>query len=422
MSVALEEQRSEQALAPAYDLAAVRAQFPILAETVHDRPLVYLDNAATTQKPERVIAAVSDVYRHSYANVARGVHRLAERATDAFERSRAAVQRFLGAASPEEIVFVRGTTEAINLVAASWGSANVRAGDEVLITGLEHHANLIPWQRLCAEKGAHLRVAPVDERGEVSLEAFAAALSPRTRLAAFAHVSNVFGTVLPVREMVELAHRAGALALVDGPQAAPHLAVDVQALGCDFYAFSGHKVYGPSGIGALFSRAEILREMPPFLTGGGMVRTVGFETSDFADPPTRFEAGTQNLEGAVGLAAALEFLDGIGRENAASWERALLARAVERLAEIPGVRLLGAPRERASLVSFVIEGVHPHDAGTVLDSEGIAVRVGHLCAQPLMASLGVAAVVRASFALYNTLEEVEALPAGLSRVREVFGR
>lgn len=406
--------------APAYDLDAVRAEFPILGETVRGRPLAYLDNAATTQKPEPVIAAVADCYRHGYANVARGVHALAERATLAYEDSREKVARFLGAETSEEIVFVRGTTEAINLVAGSWGRANVKAGDEILITELEHHANILPWQRLCEEVGARLVVAPIDERGEVPLEGIAARLSPRTRLAAVAHVSNVLGTVLPVREIAEIVHGAGALLLVDGPQAAPHLALDVRALGCDFYAFSGHKAYGPSGIGALWARREILASMPPWQTGGGIVHRVSFAGTEYAEPPTRFEPGTPNLEGALGLAAAIDFVEALGRSRIAAWERTLTGRALDRLADIPGLRLLGAPRERASLVSFELAGVHPHDVATILDGEGIAVRVGHLCAQPLMARLGVPAVVRASFALYNTLDEVEALAAGLAKAREVF--
>ncbi|MEP7013491.1 MAG: SufS family cysteine desulfurase [Acidobacteriota bacterium] len=414
------EASDERLDAPAYDLDAVRAEFPILREIVRGRPLAYLDNAATTQKPERVIAAVADCYRHGYANVARGVHALAERATVAYEEARAKVARFLGAETSEEIVFVRGTTEAINLAAGSWGKANVAAGDEILITELEHHANILPWQRLCEEVGARLVVAPIDERGEVPLEGIAARLSPRTRLAAVAHVSNVLGTVLPVRQIADLVHGAGALLLVDGPQAAPHLEIDVRALGCDFYAFSGHKAYGPSGIGALWARREILAAMPPWQTGGGIVHRVTFAGTEYAEAPTRFEPGTPNLEGVLGLAAAIDFIESLGRPAIATWEKALTERALDRLAGIPGLRLLGAPRERASLVSFVLDGIHPHDVATILDGFGIAVRVGHLCAQPLMARLGVPAVVRASFALYNTLDEVEALAAGLAKAREVF--
>ncbi len=407
---------------PSFDLEAVRAQFPILKETVRGRPLVYLDNAATTQKPERVIAAVADCYRHFYANVARGVHTLAERATDAFETARRTVARFVGAESADEIVFVRGTTEAINLVAGSWGHANVGPGDEILITALEHHANLIPWQRLCAEKGAKLVVAPINVRGEVPLEAFEEQLSKRTRLAAVAHVSNVLGTVLPIAEMAERAHAVGALLLVDGAQAAPHVNLDVRTLGCDFYAFSGHKVYGPSGIGVLWARREVLAAMPPWQTGGGIVTRVTFEESEYVDPPSRFEPGTLNLEGVVGLGAALEFLGEIGRENVANWESSLVEYALDRLEMIPHLRLLGAPKERASAISFVLEGVHSHDVGTVLDTQGVAVRVGHLCAQPLMAGLGIATAVRVSFACYNTVAEIDALASGLRKAREIFLR
>lgn len=406
--------------APAYDLDAVRAEFPILRETVRGRPLAYLDNAATTQKPERVIAAVSECYRHGYANVARGVHALAERATLAYEGAREKVARFLGAEAPEEIVFVRGTTEAINLVAGSWGRANLKSGDEILITELEHHANILPWQRLCEEVGAHLVVAPIDGRGEVPLEGIAARLSSRTRLAAVAHVSNVLGTVLPIREIATLVHGAGALLLVDGPQAAPHMALDVRDLGCDFYVFSGHKAYGPSGIGALWARREILAAMPPWQTGGGMVRRVAFSGTEYAEPPSRFEPGTPNLEGVLGLAAAIDFVEAIGRPRIAAWERKLTERALDRLADVPGLRLHGAPKERAALVSFELPGIHPHDVATILDGEGIAVRVGHLCAQPLMERLGSTAVIRASFALYNTLSEVDALADGLAKAREVF--
>ncbi len=420
--IAASEAGEELIDAPAYGLDAVRGEFPILSETVRGRPLVYLDNAATTQKPERVIAAVTDCYRHSYANVGRGVHALAEKAIGAFERARSTVAHFLGAESADEIVFVRGTTEAINMVAGSWGRANIGPGDEILITALEHHANLIPWQRLCAERGAKLVIAPLDVRGDVPLDAFEERLSPRTRLAAVAHVSNVLGTVLPIREMAGLAHAVGALLLVDGAQAAPHVVLDVQELGCDFYAFSGHKVYGPSGIGVLWARREILAAMPPWQTGGGIVTGVTFEKSEFVDPPSRFEPGTLNLEGAVGLGAALDFLGEIGRESVAAWESSLVDYALDRLEEIPHLRLLGDPSERASAISFVFEGVHSHDVGTVLDAQGIAVRVGHLCAQPLMAGLGVTSVVRASFGLYNTRAEVDALVAGLRKVQEIFLR
>jgi cysteine desulfurase/selenocysteine lyase len=410
-----------ETLAPTYDLAGVRADFPILAREVHGHPLVYLDNAASTQKPRIVGQTIADCYAGWYANVERGVHTLSQLATATRERARETVRRFLNAPSAEEIVFTRGTTEAINLVAASWGSANVDAGDEILITALEHHSNLVPWQRLCEERGAVLRVASLDDRGEVRLDEFERLLSSRTRLAAFAHVSNALGTINPVREMAAMAHRAGALALVDGAQAVPHLAIDVQALGCDFYAFSGHKVYGPSGIGALWGRADILAAMPPWQSGGGMVETVRFERTTYAPPPHRFEAGTPFIEGAAGLAAAIDYLTALGLPAVAAWENELLALATARLAEVPGLRILGTARAKAAVLSFTMDGIHPHDLGTLLDDQGVAIRAGHHCAQPVMEHFGVPATARASFALYNTAEEVEALAAALHRARELFG-
>ncbi len=415
------EQVSEK-IALGYDLARVRDDFPILAQRIHGQPLVYLDNAATTQKPRAVLDALEEVYGTSYANVGRGVHTLTQRATEAYESARGTVQRFLGASRPEEIVFVRGTTEAINLVAQSWGRRNVGPGDEILITELEHHSNILPWQMLCEERGAHLRVAPIDDRGEVILEELERLLSERTRLVAVAHVSNSLGTLLPVREIAELAHTRGAVVLVDGAQGAPHLEVDVQALGCDFYAFSGHKVYGPSGIGTLWGRADLLAEMPPWQGGGGMVVRVTFEKTTYLPPPHRFEAGTPFIEGAVALAAALDYMTALGRPAIAAWEEELLALATERLSEIPGVRILGTSPRKAAVLSFTVDGVHPHDVGTVLDRQGIAVRAGHHCAQPVMDRFGVPATTRASFGLYNTPEEVEALAAGLRRVQEIFGR
>jgi cysteine desulfurase/selenocysteine lyase len=413
-------------VAPAYDLARVRADFPILSRQIHGHPLVYLDNAASTQKPRIVAETIAGCYGGWYANVERGVHTLSQLATAARERARETVGRFLNAPSADEVVFVRGTTEAINLVAATWGHGSIGPGsigpgDEVLITGLEHHSNLVPWQRLCEERGAALQVAPIDDRGEVRLDEFARLLSPRTRLAAFAHVSNALGTVNPVREMAALARRAGAVVLVDGAQAAPHVAIDVQELGCDFYAFSGHKVYGPSGIGALWGRAELLAAMPPWQSGGGMVHSVRFERTTYAPPPHRFEAGTPFIEGAAGLAAALDYLTGLGLPAIAAWERELLALATERLAEIPGLRIVGTARDKAAVLSFTMDGIHPHDLGTLLDDQGVAIRAGHHCAQPVMERFGVPATARASFALYNTAEEVEALAAALRRARELFG-
>jgi cysteine desulfurase/selenocysteine lyase len=414
---------------PSYDLARVRADFPLLAQTVHGRPLVYLDNASTSQKPRAVLEAIACCYRDYYANVGRGVHRLAQLATGGRERARETVRAFLGAAAAEEIVFVRGTTEAINLVAQSYGRSRrtgLAAGDEVLITAMEHHSNLVPWQLLCEERGAALRVVPIDRHGELDLAALGRLLSPRTRIVAVTHVSNVLGTINPVAEIADMVHRRGAVLLVDGAQAAPRMTVDVALLGCDFYAFSGHKVYGPSGIGVLYGRAELLAEMPPWQGGGGMIETVRFEGTTYAPPPQRFEAGTPNIEGAVGLAAALDYLTNLGLNAVALWEGRLLQRAAELLGAIPGVRLVHldldepAARERAGLLSFVVEGVHPHDVATVLDGLGIAVRAGHHCAQPLMEVLELPATTRASFGLYNTLDEVAALAAAVERVREVF--
>jgi len=414
-------ERPTETTAPAYDLDRARADFPILAQKVQNRPLVYLDNAASTQKPRAVMDAIAACYGKYYANVERGVHTLSQRSTAAREQARETVRRFLNAPSAEEIVFVRGTTEAINLVAASWGRRNVSAGDEILVTELEHHSNIVPWQLLCEERGAVLRVAPIDDRGEVIQEELERLLSPRTRLVAVAHVSNALGTVNPVREIAERAHRVGALVLVDGAQAAPHLALDIQALGVDFYAFSGHKVYGPSGIGVLWGRRELLAAMPPWQGGGGMIRTVTFAKTTYAPPPHRFEAGTPAIEAAIGLGAALDYLTALGLPAVAAWEAELLALATERLAAVPGLRLIGTARDKAAVLSFTMTGIHPHDVGTVLDQEGIAVRAGHHCAQPVMEHFQVPATTRASFGLYNTREEIEVLTAALHRARELFG-
>ena len=407
--------------APAYDLARVRADFPILGTEINGHPLVYLDNAASTQKPRVVTEAIERCYSEYYANVERGVHTLSQRSTAAREEARETVRRFLNARSAEEVIFLRGTTEGINLVASSWGRKNVGPGDEILITGLEHHSNIVPWVMLCEERGAHLKVAPLDDSGAVRLDEFERLLSPRTRIAAFAHISNSLGTVNPVRRMSELAHRAGAVVLIDGAQAAPHLPLDVQALGCDFYAFSGHKVYGPSGIGVLWGRSELLEAMPPWQGGGGMIRTVSFEKVTYAPPPHRFEAGTPFIEGAIGLAAALDYVSALGLDAVAAWESELLTLATERVSEIPGIKLVGTAQEKAAVLSFTLEGVHPHDVGTVLDQAGIAVRAGHHCAQPVMERFRVPATARASFGLYNTPEDVEVLVAALHRAREIFG-
>ncbi len=405
---------------PAFDAARVRAEFPILSEPVHGRRLTFLDSAASAQKPRRVLDAMSSFYEHDYANVHRGVYQLSERATAAFESVREKVRGFLGAPEAREVVFVRGTTEAINLVAASFGRTRVGEGDEVLVTHLEHHSNIVPWQMLCEEKGARLRVVPVDDRGDLRIDALEALLGPRTRILALTHVSNTLGTVNPLHEIVRMAHARGVPVLVDGAQAAPHLRIDVQELGCDFYAFSGHKVFGPTGAGVLWGRAEHLEAMPPWQGGGDMILSVSFEKTLYREIPYRFEAGTPDIAAVVGLGAALDWLGEIDHEAAAAHESALLLRATEALAAIPGLRLIGAPRERAGVVSFVLDDVHPHDVGTILDHEGIAVRTGHHCTQPLMERFAVPATVRASFALYNEQEDVDRLVAGIARVREVF--
>jgi cysteine desulfurase/selenocysteine lyase len=405
---------------PALDVARVRAQFPVLAQSMRGRPLVYLDSAATAQKPQCVIDAVSDFYANHYASVHRGVYQLSATATRLYEDARESVRGFLGAPEAREVVFVRNTTEAINLVARTWGRANVGAGDEVLLTAMEHHANIVPWQMLCEEVGARIRVAPVSDAGEVDLAALEKLLSPRTRLVAVAHVSNVLGTVNPVREITALAHARGVPVLVDGAQAAPRIPVDVRELGCDFYAVSGHKLYGPTGIGALWTRWELLRDMPPFLGGGSMIESVTFEKTRFAAPPTRFEAGSPDSAGAVGLAAALRWLNGLGLAAIERHEAELLAHATRLLEAIPGVRIYGRASRKTGVLAFNVEGVHAHDVGTVLDDEGVAVRVGHHCAQPLMERFGVAAMARASLGVFNDRSDVERLAAGVRKVVELF--
>ncbi|AGA25649.1 SufS family cysteine desulfurase [Singulisphaera acidiphila] len=402
----------------ATNLARVRSLFPALGQEIHGKPLIYLDNAASTQKPRPVIDAIVQYYEADNANVHRGAHALSDRATAAYERARETTRRFLNARRAEEIIFVRGTTEAANLLAQTFGRQNVGQGDEVLITELEHHANFVPWQQLCLEKGARLRALPINERGELQLEALDAMLTPRTKLVAVAHVSNALGTVNPVKAVVEAAHRRGIPVFIDGAQGLPHAGVDVQELGCDFYAFSGHKIYGPMGVGVLYGRLGLLESMPPWQFGGDMVHTVGFDRTTFGDPPYRFEAGTPNVAGAVGLAAALEFLESVGRDRIADHEAQLLGLAVQRLNEIPGVRIVGEPAQRAGVVSFVVDQppMSALDVGTRLDAEGIAVRAGNHCCQPLMGRLGVAGTVRASFALYNTTDEVEQFAAALRSV------
>lgn len=403
-----------------FDPERARADFPILSTSVHGKPLVFLDSAASAQKPNCVIEAVSDVYRSCYANVERGVYELSVRATEAVEAAREKTARLIGAPESREVIFVRNATEAINLVAHSYGRQNVGPGDEILITHMEHHANIVPWQMLCEQTGARLRVAPIDDRGQLMLEEFEKLMTPRTKLVAVAHVSNALGTINPIEEIVRIAREHGAPVLVDGAQAVPHQRVDVAALGCDFYAFSGHKVFGPSGAGVLWGRAELLEAMPPFMGGGSMIRSVTFEKTTYQGIPHKFEAGTPDIAGIVGLGAAIDYVTGLGFDAIAAHERELLGYATEALSGVPGLRLIGTAERKASVLSFVLEGVHPHDIGTILDLEGIAVRTGHHCAQPVMERFGVPATARASFALYNTKKDVDALVAGLAKVREVF--
>jgi cysteine desulfurase/selenocysteine lyase len=403
------------------DIARIREEFPALQQLVRGRPLVYLDNAATTQKPRRVIEAVSSFYARDNANIHRGVHQLSERATAAYEAARDRVAGFLNAADRREVIFVRGATEGINLVAQSYARPRLAPGDEILVTAMEHHANIVPWQLVCEQTGARLRVAPMTNRGELLLDEFQRLLTERTRLAVFVHVSNVLGTVNPVARMTALAHEAGAVVLVDGAQAVSHAPVDVRALDADFYVFSGHKMYGPTGIGVLYGKTARLESMPPWQGGGDMIASVSFERTTYNELPYKFEAGTPHIAGAVGLGEAVAAIESIGLDRIAAHERRLLEYAVGRLGEVPGLQLVGTAPGKAAIVSFTIDGVHPHDIGTVLDMEGVAVRAGHHCCQPLMHRLGLGATTRASFGLYNTRQEVDALAAALARVREVFG-
>ena len=403
-----------------FDVGRVREEFPALKQLVHGKPLVYLDNAATTQKPQLVIDAITHFYQEDCSNIHRGVHLLSERATKAYEDARLAVQQFINAADSAEVIFVRGTTEAINLVAHSYGRTHVQAGDAVLISAMEHHSNIVPWQILCEERGARLRVVPMNGRGELLLDELEKLLTPRTKLVAVSHVSNALGTVNPVRQIIAMAHEHGTPVLVDGAQAVPHLQVDVQELDCDFYAFSGHKMYGPTGVGVLYGKKRLLEAMPPYQGGGDMISSVTFEKTTYNRLPFKFEAGTPNIAGVIGLGAAIEYLERTAVDRVAAHENHLLTYATERISSLPDVRLIGTAQEKAAVLSFVLEGVHPHDIGTVLDHEGIAVRTGHHCAQPVMQFFGVPATARASFALYSTEEEVDALMRGICKVQEIF--
>jgi cysteine desulfurase/selenocysteine lyase len=404
----------------ALDVERIREDFPILKRKVHGKPLVYLDNAASSQKPRQVIEAIQNLYSFDYSNIHRGVHELSQISTNAYESSREKVRQFINAGEQCEVIFVRGTTEGINLVAQTYGRQQVQAGDEILITAMEHHSNIVPWQLLCEEREARLCVAPINDRGELWLDEFEKLLSPRTKLVAVTHVSNALGTINPVHEMIAMAHRQGAPVLVDGAQAAPHLKIDVRELDCDFYCFSGHKLFGPTGIGVLYGKAELLEKMPPYQGGGDMIRSVTFEKTTYNDLPYKFEAGTPNIEATIALGVAIDYLNGVGMESIAAYEHELLVYGTSLLSGIAGVRLIGMAREKAAVLSFVLDGVHPHDVGTILDRQGIAVRTGHHCAQPVMERFGVPATTRASLAFYNTREELDALAAGIEKVKEVF--
>jgi cysteine desulfurase/selenocysteine lyase len=401
-------------------MGRIRQDFPILKQRIHGKPLVYLDNAASAQKPQAVIDALSRFYSTSYANVHRGIHQLSEQATETYETARLSVQRFIGAAEANEIIFVRGTTEAINLVAQTYGRTHLQAGDEILISTMEHHSNIVPWQMLCEATGAILRVVQISDDGELLLDDYERLVTTKTRLIAIAHISNVLGTINPIRKIVEIAHRHQVPVLVDGAQAAPHVALDMQALDCDFYAFSGHKLFGPTGIGVLYGKASLLEAMPPYQGGGHMIQSVTFEKTTYNTVPDRFEAGTPNIAGVVGLGAAIEYVNEIGLEAIRAYEGELLAYATDQLSRISGVRLIGTAKEKVGVLSFVVDGIHPHDLGTLLDNEGIAIRAGHHCAQPLMSRFGIPATARASLAFYNTRADIDALTAGIHQAIEFF--
>jgi cysteine desulfurase/selenocysteine lyase len=416
------EETSERELRAAggIDVENVRKDFPILSRMVHGNKLVYLDNAATSQKPRAVIDAISNYYEDENSNIHRGVHFLSQLATEGYENARSTIQKFVNAAEAREIIFVRGTTEGINLVAQTYGRAHVGAGDEVLISAMEHHSNIVPWQILCEEKRAQLRVAPINDRGELVLEEFEKLLTARTKIVAVTHVSNALGTINPLAAIIAMAHRRNIPVLVDGAQAVPHIPVDVQALDCDFYAFSGHKVYGPTGIGALYGKAALLEAMPPYQGGGDMISSVTFEKTTYNKLPYKFEAGTPDVAGVIGMGAGIEYLNRLGIDRVADHEHELLAYATKMIAAIPGIRLIGTAQEKTGVLSFVMDDVHPHDIGTILDQQGIAIRTGHHCAQPVMERFAVPATARASFAVYNTKEEIDALAAGIQKVKEVF--
>jgi cysteine desulfurase / selenocysteine lyase len=409
-----------KAVSGAFDVERIRADFPILEQQVHGKPLVYLDNAATSQKPRAVIDAISRYYEGTNANIHRAVHHLSEQATEEYEAARGTAQKFINAASPTEIIFVRGTTEGINLVAQTFGRANIHAGDEIIVTDMEHHSDIVPWQLLAEDRGAKLRVVPINDRGELILDEFTKLLGPKTKLVCVTHVSNALGTINPVRQIIEMAHSQGVPVLVDGAQAVPHVKVDVQALDCDFYSFSGHKIYGPTGIGVLYGKKALLEAMPPYQGGGDMILSVTFEKTTYNRLPYKFEAGTPDIAGVIGLGAALEYVSEIGIDKIGAHEHELLDYATAAVSSIPGLKIIGTAKEKAGVLSFTLENIHPHDIGTILDQEGIAIRTGHHCSQPVMRRFGVDSTARASFAMYNTKQEVDALVRGIGKVREVF--
>lgn len=420
MQAALEMEEKMAANDNGFDVARIRADFPILHEQVHGRPLVYLDSAATSQKPQVVLDALNHYYATQNANIHRGVHHLSQLATREYEEARVKVQRFINAAESHEIIFTRGATEGINLVANSYGRKFVHAGDEIIISTLEHHSNIVPWQLLCEQAGAKLRVIPVNDHGELLMDEFAQMLGSRVKMVAVTHLSNALGTIIPVKRIIELAHSQDIPVLLDGAQAAPHLKVDVRDLDCDFYVFSGHKLCGPTGIGVLYGKSQWLEAMPPFMGGGDMIASVTFEKTTYNTLPYKFEAGTPHIAGGIGLGVAIDYLNDIGLDRIAAYEQELLDYATEIIGALPGVTIIGTAREKASVLSFTIDGIHPHDVGTILDQEGIAVRAGHHCAQPVMKRFGLPATARASFAFYNTKEEINALAEGIQKAIEVF--
>jgi cysteine desulfurase / selenocysteine lyase len=406
---------------PALDLAQIREDFPALNQSVRGKSLVYLDSGASAQTPRHVLAAINKFYLEDRANIHRGVHVLSQRATASYEKARVSVQEMLGAAESREIIFTRGTTEAINLLAQTYGRSELREGDEILISHMEHHSNIVPWQLLCEQTGAKLKVAPIDDAGDIIFEAYEELLSERTKIVSIVHVSNALGTINPVKKMIDAAHDKGAIFILDGAQAVPHMAVDVQQLDCDFYAFSGHKYYGPTGIGVLYGKADLLQKMPPYEGGGDMILSVTFEKTKFNDLPYKFEAGTPNIAGVIGLGAAVEYMTALGMDAVSAHEARILEYGTEALKQVPGLKLIGTAKKRAAVLSFVLDGIHPHDLGTIVDSEGVAIRTGHHCAQPVMDRYGIPATARASLGIYNTEEDIDRLVLGLKRAIELFG-